>query len=87
MVFSEGASRRETRAIAVGPNAYYLGKREQVDLVLASYPPRPPRLPVPGLLWEKVAKPMLIGAAAVTFLGEAVAFFHQLRNGEREHDD
>lgn len=87
MVFSEGASRRDTPEIAVGPNVYYLGKREQVDLVMASYPPRPPKLPVAGVLWERVAKPLVIGAVAVTFLGQAAAFFHQLWNGEKDYED
>ena len=87
MVFSEGAQRRETRDVAVGPNVYYLGKTEQFELVQASFPPHPPRLPVAGTLWEKVAKPLVLGAVGLTFLGQAVAFFHQLRHGEQDHED
>jgi hypothetical protein len=42
---------------------------------------------VAGVLWERAAKPLVIGAVAMTFLGQAAAFFQQLRIGEKEHED
>jgi tetrathionate reductase subunit B len=87
MVYTGKAHRRETPQIEVGPNVYYLGKPSQVELVMNTFPPRPSRLPVAGNLWEKLAKPVVIGAVGLTFLGQAVAFFHQLWNGEKDHED
>jgi hypothetical protein len=87
MVYTEGAQRRESDDIAVGPNVYYLGKPSQVQLVMNTFPPRKPKLPVSGTLWEKLAKPAILGAVGLTFLGQAIAFFHQLRHGEKDHED
>lgn len=87
MVFSEGAHRMETPEVAIGPNVYYLGKKEHLDLVLTSFPPRAARLPASGTLWDRIVKPVVIGAVGVTFLGQSVAFFHQLWNGEKDHED
>lgn len=87
MVYTEGAHRRETAQVAVGPNVYYLGKPNQVQLVMDTFPPRPSRTPVAGTLWEKVAKPAVLGAVGLTFLGQAIAFFHQLGHGEKDHED
>jgi tetrathionate reductase subunit B len=87
MVYTSKANRRETPQIAVGPNVYYLGRPSQVDLVMNTFPPRPSRLPAAGALWEKLAKPVVIGAVGLTFLGQAVAFFNQLWHGENDHED
>lgn len=87
MVYAEGARRMETREVAVGPNVYYLGKPEHLELVLATFPPHPPKLPMAGSVWERIVKPVVIGAVGLTFLGQAVAFFHQLWNGEKDHED
>ena len=38
MVFAEGARRVESGTIAVGPNVYYLGKPEHLDLVVGELP-------------------------------------------------
>ena len=38
MVYEQGARRLETSEVAIGPNVYYLGKKEHVDLVLAQLP-------------------------------------------------
>ena len=87
MVYEQGARRLETAEVAIGPNVYYLGRKEHVDLVLATFPPHRPRLPKPGTVWEKVVKPLVLAAIGATFLGQAVAFFPQLKAGEKEFED
>jgi tetrathionate reductase subunit B len=87
MVYERGARRLETMDVSIGPNVYYLGKKEHVDLVLAQFPPHRPRLPVAGDWWAGVLKPLVLTAVGATFLGQAVAFFQQLRKGEKEFDD
>lgn len=87
LVFREGARRIESSDIAIGPNVFYLGKAEHLDIVGKSFPPRPPRLPVAGQAWRKLVRPLVIGAVAVTFLGQAAAFFTQLGKGEDEFDE
>ncbi len=87
MVYEQGARRLETPDVAIGPNVYYLGKKEDVDLVLANYPPHPPRLPSAGELLMKVLRPLVLAAIGATFLGQAIAFFNQLRAGEKEFED
>jgi tetrathionate reductase subunit B len=87
MVYAMGASRLETNAIHVGPNVYYAGEQARSDLVLAAFPPRPPRLLAAGEAWSRVLKPLVLAAVGATFLGQAVAFFNQLRNGEKDFED
>lgn len=87
MVYEKGARRLETAEVAIGPNVYYLGKKEHVDLVLATFPPHRPRMPRAGEWWNKVVKPLVLTAIGATFLGQAVAFFSQLRAGEKEFDE
>jgi len=87
MVFAEGARRVESPAVAVGPNVYYLGKPEQLDLVVASFPPQEPHLLAAGRAWRSVVKPLVLAAVAATFLGQSVAFFSQLWNGEKDFED
>jgi len=87
MVYVDGARRNETSQVAPGPNVYYLGKQENVDLALASFAPRLPRLLRPAEAWKKLLKPLIIAAVGATFLGQAVAFFHQLTSGEKQFDD
>lgn len=87
MVYVEGARRIETAEVAVGPNVYYLGKPEQLDLVAATFPPHRPRMLAAGEAWRRLVKPLVITAVAATFLGQAVAFFHQLGQGEADFED
>jgi tetrathionate reductase subunit B len=87
LVYEKGARRLETAEVAIGPNVYYLGKEESIDLVLSSFPPHRPRLIKPGEVWSKVLKPLVLAAIGATFLGQAVAFFHQLKTGEKEFED
>ena len=87
MVYERGARRLETAEVSIGPNVYYLGKKEHVELVLAKFPPHRPRLPLAGQWWDRVLKPLVLTAIGATFVGQAVAFFQQLRTGEKEFDD
>jgi tetrathionate reductase subunit B len=87
LVYAEGARRMETRTVAVGPNVYYKGKPEQLDLILGSFPPRTPRLLEAGAAWMKAVKPLVLAAVGATFLGQAVAFFFQLQKGEHDFED
>jgi tetrathionate reductase subunit B len=87
MVFREGARRIESPAARIGPNVFYVGRPEQVQRVAASFPPRAARLPASGELWRTWAKPLVLAAVGTTFLGQAVAFFAQLRHGEDDFDD
>ena len=52
-----------------------------------TFPPRAPRLPASGEIWRRWAKPLVLTAVATTFLGQALAFFAQLRKGEDDFDD
>lgn len=86
MVYSEGARRIETADVKVGPNVYYLGKPEVLDLVAATFPPHRPRLLAAGEAWRRLAKPLVFAAVGATFLGQAAAFFTQLRKGEEDFE-
>jgi len=87
LVFEGGARRMETRTVAVGPNVFYLGRPEHLDLVLSSYPPRPPRLLTAGQAWTKLLKPLVLVMVGATFAGQAVAFFTQLHKGEGDFEE
>lgn len=87
LVFREGARRLEAASGDVGPNVYYLGRREDVALALAAFPPRPPRLLTAGETWTRLVRPVVLGMAGVAFLGQALAFFAQIRKGEEDSDE
>lgn len=87
MVYERGARRNETATVSIRPNVYYFGKKKNVDLAMASFPPRPPRLLTQGRFWKEFAKPLVLAMVGATFLGQAVAFFHQLMVGEKEFED
>lgn len=87
MVYAEGARRLETAEVAIGPRVYYLGKPEHVNLVLSSFPPKPPRLLAAGQAWRRLVKPLVLAAVGATFLGQAIAFFVQLGKGEKDFED
>ncbi len=86
LVYSNDAQRVESARVAVGPNVYYLGKRERMELVKAAFAPREPRLPASGGAW-RVVRPLIMVAVGATFLGQAAAFFNQLWNGEQDDDE
>ena len=87
MVYEQGARRNETAAVHLGPNVYYLGRKKNVELALATFAPRLPRRLTQSRLWQGLAKPLVLGIIGATFLGQAVAFFHQLVKGEKQFDD
>lgn len=87
LVYEQGAQRIESTAVAVGPNVFYAGKPAQLALVQTSFPPRAPRLPVAGTSLSRVLKGLVLTMVGVTFAGQAVAFFNQLRTGEQDFED
>lgn len=87
LVFHKGARRIESDAVAPGPNVFYLGKPEHLDLVQASFAPQPPKLLAAGEAWRMILKPLVLGAVGLTFAGQAIAFFTQLHKGEGDFDE
>ncbi len=87
LVYEGGGRRMENEEAAPGPNVYYRGKPQHLDLVLASFPPRKPRLLSPAKAWKNILWPAMAAAVGATFLGQAVAFFTQLRKGESVVDE
>jgi tetrathionate reductase subunit B len=87
MVYQAGARALQTSTIAVGPNVYYLGREDHLELVANTFPPRPPRLPAAGEAWSRVVKPLVLAAVGATFAGQAIAFFAQLWKGEEDFED
>ena len=87
LVYSKGARRIEGDEVKVGPNVYYLGSRGEAELVAGLFPPRQPKMPSSAHWWERVLKPLALAMVGATFLGQAIAFFTQLRKGEGQFDD
>jgi tetrathionate reductase subunit B len=87
LVYHQGARRNETSDIAIGPNVYYYGKPEHVELAFASFVPHEPRTVAAGQVWSKLAKTFVYLAVGATFLGQAVAFFRQLAVGEKQFEE
>jgi tetrathionate reductase subunit B len=87
LVYEGGARRMETAEVAVGPNVNYRGKPDHLDLVLASFAPRKPRLLSAGKAWKNILWPLMAAVVGTTFVGQAVAFFTQLRKGESDIDE
>jgi hypothetical protein len=70
-----------------GPNVYYAGTREHLELQAASFVPVSPRTIAPGIVWGAFAKKLVLLAVGATFAGQAIAFFHQLAVGEKRFED
>jgi len=87
LVYEKQARRLEAPDIAIGPNVYYLGKPSQLDLVLAKFGPHPPKLLSAGRWWHGFLRPFVFAAVAAAFIGQAVAFFYQLRTGEKHFEE
>ncbi len=85
-VFEQKARRLESPEIAVGPNVYYLGKPGHLEMVLAKFGPRPAELLRAGELWKRYLRPLVFAAVAATFIGQALAFFYQLKTGEKDYE-
>jgi tetrathionate reductase subunit B len=87
MVYRQSAHRMQSPDIAIGPNVYYLGKPEHIEMAEAMFPVRVPRTVAAGRVWSAFAKKAVYLAVGATFLGQAVAFFHQLATGEKQVDE
>jgi len=86
-VYRDGAHRMETSTVAIGPNVYYKGKPEHIELALAGFAPIPPRTIAPAKIWSSLLNKVVFLAVGTTFLGQAVAFFRQLSVGEKQFED
>jgi tetrathionate reductase subunit B len=87
LVYNAGAKRMETNKIAIGPNVYYTGRPEHAELALASFGPVPPRNIAPAKIWSSLLNKFIFLAIGATFLGQAIAFFRQLSQGEKQFED
>ena len=87
LVYREGARRIQTNAVSIGPNVYYTGTPEHLELQAASFAPVPPRTIAAGVVWGAVAKKLVLLAVGATFAGQAIAFFRQLAVGEKRFED
>lgn len=86
-VYRQAAYRIENSNAAIGPNVYYLGKPEHLQMASAAFPPERPRTIAPGKVWSVLAKKLVFLAVSATFVGQAIAFFHQLSAGEKQFED
>ncbi len=87
MVYREGARRSETSDLKIGPNVFYAGQQQKLDLELASFVPREPRTIPAVAVWKSLVKKVVYLAVGATFLGQAVAFFSQLSTGEKQFEE
>ena len=87
LVYREGARRSETSRLSIGPNVFYTGKKDKVDLELASFVPGEPRMIPASAVWTSLVKKLVYVAVGATFLGQAVAFFSQLATGEKQFEE
>lgn len=83
LVYNEGARRMVSTAVSIGPNVYYTGSAQHLEEQEASFLPIPPRTIAAGVVWGAVAKKLVLLAVGTTFIGQAIAFFHQLSVGEK----
>ena len=83
-VVHEGGRRLATDEVNIGPNVYYLGDEHHVRLILQHHPPNPDRTEPPPIaqLWSQWLRPLVALGVGAAFLGQAIAFFYQLRKGE-----
>jgi hypothetical protein len=87
LVYHEGARRMVSNAVSIGPNVYYTGTPEHLELQAASFVPVPPRTIAPGIIWGAFAKNLVLLAVGASFAGQAIAFFRQLAVGEKRFED
>lgn len=87
MVYRQGAHRMQSTDVNIGPNVYYLGRPEHIELAAATFPVEVPRTVAAGRVWSAVAKKLVYLAVGATFLGQAGAFFHQLATGEKQFEE
>jgi hypothetical protein len=84
---ARGARRIETSAVAIGPNVYYTGTTDHLELQAAGFAPVPPRTIAAGVVWGAFAKKLVMLAVGASFAGQAIAFFRQLAVGEKPFED
>lgn len=87
LVYRKSARRMETPDVAIGPNVFYLGTEPHLEMAAAAFPPRRPRTIAAVAVWGALAKKLVMLAVSATFLGQAVAFIHQLRTGEHQFEE
>jgi tetrathionate reductase subunit B len=87
MVYRQHAHRMDSPDVAIGPNVYYVGKPEQLELAATTFPVGRPHTVAAGRVWGAVARKVVYLAVGATFLGQAVAFFHQLATGEKQFEE
>lgn len=87
LVYREGARRMVSDAVSIGPNVYYTGTNEHLEVQAASFAPVLPRTIAPGVIWGAFAKKLVLLAVGASFAGQAIAFFHQLGVGEKQFED
>lgn len=86
-VYRGDARRVETGTTAIGPNVYYVGTPEHLEMAAATFAPHAPETIAAGKVWGAFAKKLVYLAVGATFAGQAVAFFRQLNVGEKQFDD
>lgn len=87
LVYREGARRMVSNKVSIGPNVYYTGTPEHLEVQAASFAPVPPRTIAPGVIWVAFAKKLVLLAVGASFAGQAIAFFRQLAVGEKRFED
>lgn len=87
LVYRAGAKRLETTEIAIGPNVFYTGKPEHLEMASAAFGPKPPRTVAAAMVWTHLVKKLVYLAVGATFLGQAGAFFRQLSAGEKQFEE
>ena len=89
LVYKGEAYRMETDDVKIGPNTYYIGQKENFDLIIAHYPPEKKHLEPPkaGRLWRDYIKPLILTLAGLSFTGVTIAFITRLILGEKSEEE
>lgn len=87
LVYRQAAHRFESADAAIGPNVFYQGRPDHLEMTAAAFPPQRPHTIAAGKVWASLAKKVVFLAVGATFLGQAVAFFRQLHEGEKQFED
>ncbi len=81
LVYKEGAVPLHRGEVNYGASVFYMGEKEQVELLLEKAPLRKTRFSTAGTVW-RIFRPLLGVAAGLSFLGVTVAAIYQLIKGE-----
>jgi Fe-S-cluster-containing dehydrogenase component len=71
----------------LGPNVRYLASDRQWRVLHERYAPPAPREHLATWLLAKLARPLILGAVGLSFVGQSIAFFTQLRKGEHPFEE